>query len=973
MQRILGVVTFMLLTWAYAQDINHFSFNELYDFDVATVFDINESSDHIMWFGTSEGLVSFDGVTFKKYVNNQYAISYTNVKFDHLGRVWCSNFGGQLFYLDEDSLKLAVNWSTNGDFISDYSIQGLPEIIILGNGAREVNRSVLGKEDKEVIYTAEHGKLFTLPFKKEMQFAIHENNSETSKGTLQILKPGTLPGQGSVEQEYAIDIPSGKYSLFGDSAHLFINVFHQFGEVNLLSNGQTKTVVSSIDLSTYRFNGIDYVGNKIWVLSKNGVVLFDNDGTPYTNEALKGISASCLYQDHEGNIWVGSLNRGITIVPNLNFNSLQVSQNSIANSTLDEKGNLYIIDDQGGLFKSSPPFDNVEQLDLAVKLEPAPLFFDNDKGRLYMGTFAKYFDPRENRIVNRNLGSKSSAYRFKNSTFIGDGYYVNTNYVNAYIHKDEDGTNPVPLNFENKGSSIRSYRSKHIQATADLSGLYIDYIDGLFYYDKKESPRNVTRNNRQIQTAAFQKDEIDKDLVWVATKSQELLAIEKGVIIERIELPVIARKIALTEDYIFMAAQNGIYRYNRNTEALETIDETNGWMKGRTTSLFIDADFCVIVGDQYIQRFPVDFSTKNTVKPEVFITYMKVDDLPYEFGGDNKLSAGSNFISFGFRALSVRSQKKLIYQYRLSSESNDWITTAYDNPEARFFNLDAGVYHFEVRACNESGLCSDIKRVDFTIKTPFFRQWWFFAVLVLTAGFIVFVTLRNRYKNKEKQERLESDYQRLRKETYKSKIAAIRSQMNPHFIFNALNTIQEFILTNQQDIASEYLADFADLMRIYLNQSKEENISISEEEESLQLYLRLENLRFNGELDYRIEVDERINKDGTHIPVMLLQPYVENSIKHGLLHKKGKKQLSIRFEKKENHIRCTIEDNGVGRTASTRINAAKSIGHKSFATGANNSRIDLINKNRESKIKVDIIDLYREGEPVGTRVEIVLN
>jgi two-component sensor histidine kinase len=926
-----------------------------------------------MWFGTSEGLVSFDGISFKKYVNDRYAIAYTNVKFDKYGRVWCSNFGGQLFYLDQDSLKLAVNWSTNGDFITDYFVNNLPEIIIIGSGNVEISKYHLGTNHKEVVYKANHQKLFSLPFNEQLQLAIHENVKDKDTGLLKVFKPETFPEENRVENIYNINVPSGKYSLFGDSNHLYLNVFTESGHISqLLTNNEVSTIASAIDLSTYTFNAIDFIDDKIWILSKKGVQIFDDQGNEYIRQGLSGISASCLFKDHEDNIWVGSLNRGISIVPNLTFNSLKVSQNSIAHSTYDEEGNLYILDDQGVLFSSVPPYKEVVRLNESQRLEPAPLFFDESQNRLYISSLTTYYDPVTNEIVSKKKSNSSFEALFKNAAYIGEGFFVSTLYTKAYIYNDSGSQNSPPLKFQEKEDLIRRYRSKHIQATEDLSGLYIDYIDGLYYYDRFENPKRVLLEQREIQTAAFQKDVSKVNRVWVATKSQELLAVEQGEIVELINLPVIARKIAITDQNIFIASLNGIYRLNRSTKELEIIDETDGWMKGRITSLFVQDNYCVVVGDQFIQRFPVTYSSQNTVKPEVYIKTMTVGDRSVQFLTENILPPGSNFITFVFRSLSVRSQKDLIYQYRLSSESNEWISTPFDNPEARFFNLDVGKYIFEVRACNGSGLCSEIQSVSFFIEAPFYRQWWFYLVIVVSVVLIVFFILRYYYRNKEKQEQMKSNYQRLRKETYKSRIAAIRSQMNPHFMFNALNTIQEFILTNQQDIASEYLADFADLMRMYLNQSKEENVSISEEKETLNIYLRLENLRFNGDLAYAIEVDDRINKDGTFIPVMLLQPYVENSIKHGLLHKRGKKKLEINFIQKGDHILCVIEDNGVGREASTRINASKSIGHKSFATGANNHRIDLINQSREKQIRVDIIDLYQDGEPSGTRVEIYI-
>ena len=311
----------------------------------------------------------------------------------------------------------------------------------------------------------------------------------------------------------------------------------------------------------------------------------------------------------------------------------------------------------------------------------------------------------------------------------------------------------------------------------------------------------------------------------------------------------------------------------------------------------------------------------------------------------------------------------------MANKDSNWIDSSPDKPEALFLNLESGKYVFEVRACNNSGFCSAPKTLNFSILQPFYKKLWFVSIVTLLFFSMIFIVFKIRLKQKEKQERLKAERERLKKENYKSKIAAIRSQMNPHFMFNALNTIQEFILTNQQDIASEYLADFADLMRMYLNQSKEDEVSISTEEENLKLYLRLENLRFNDELNYQIEIDPLINKDGTMIPVMLIQPYVENCIKHGLLHKKGEKNLDIKFQKfGDTGIKCIIEDNGIGRASSADINASKTFKHKSFATNANESRIDMINQNREKKITAKIIDLHHDdGKPSGTRVEIVID
>ena len=974
MRKLLYILIFLSFG-SFGQEINHFSFNELYDFNVSTVFDINESSDHIMWFGTSEGLVSFDGVSFKKYVNDKYAIAYTNVKFDKRGRVWCSNFGGQLFYLENDSLKLALNWSENGQFITEYDVQDLPKIKIIGsNIGRIMEYDMNDSSLNRTLYKNNNAKILSMITSKGIKYAIHTFDEESRKGILSIYKNGFLPSDEYRKGTFDIDLPAGKWSLFGDESTLLINSIRNDGKIFSIKDDSIQLIIPEINLSTYSFNGVDFLNNRIWVLSKTGVSVYEKDGTPYLKNFLDGLSASSICEDHEGNIWISSLNRGIVIIPSISFRSLEISENSIAHSTTDEMGNIFAINDRGSLIKISPSYDRNSIIILSEnELEPAPLYFDAERNRILLGSFQLYYDLTQNKLCNISAVDQQKKRRFKSVANIGDGYYISTYYSQAFIVSINNKNDP-PLNLENNsGNIIRKNRSKHVGTPRSKNGAYIDFIDGLFYYDKVDTPRRVIWKGRDIQSAHIVEDPKEKDVVWIGTKSRELLKLSKGEVIESFSLPAVAHKIALNDEFIFLASQQGIFRLNRSSEEIEVIDETDGWIKGRITSLFLHNNHCVIVGNKHLQKIPIGFNTKNEVKPKLHLTEIMVEDKKLKLSRNLFFPSGSNFITFRFRGLSARSQKKLNYQYRLSNQSKKWITTSFDRPEARFLNLESGNYQFEVRVCNESGLCSDIEQVSFTIKSPYYRQWWFVLILFGGAASIIFAVIRLRYRNREREERLKSEHQRLRKETYKSKIAAIRSQMNPHFIFNALNTIQEFILTNQQDIASEYLADFADLMRMYLNQSKEDNVSLSEEEESLQLYLRLENLRFNGELNYKIEIDPVINKDGTYIPVMLLQPYIENSIKHGLLHKKGPKELRIRFDRiSEGGIKCTIEDNGVGREASTKINAAKSIGHKSFATGANDSRIDLINKNRESEIKVDIIDLYQDGEPEGTRVEIVI-
>ncbi|WP_033960170.1 tetratricopeptide repeat-containing sensor histidine kinase [Psychroserpens jangbogonensis] len=209
----------------------------------------------------------------------------------------------------------------------------------------------------------------------------------------------------------------------------------------------------------------------------------------------------------------------------------------------------------------------------------------------------------------------------------------------------------------------------------------------------------------------------------------------------------------------------------------------------------------------------------------------------------------------------------------------------------------------------------------------------------------------------------------IEKQYKDSELKALKAQMNPHFIFNALNSIQDYIVLNQKNLASDYLGKFADLIRNYLHFSDTGFISIPDEVHNLNLYLELEKLRFEEQLEYTFEVTDAANSEMMKIPTMLIQPYIENALKHGLLHKKDNRKLSVSISKFSNKIvECVIEDNGIGREKSKEINQKRESQHKSFALKATTERLDLLNYGRDKKIGVEFIDLKENDIATGTKV-----
>ncbi len=239
--------------------------------------------------------------------------------------------------------------------------------------------------------------------------------------------------------------------------------------------------------------------------------------------------------------------------------------------------------------------------------------------------------------------------------------------------------------------------------------------------------------------------------------------------------------------------------------------------------------------------------------------------------------------------------------------------------------------------------------------------------MLSTAGFLLMLAVGGffyiRHRNLE-----------ANKHTLQLELRSLRAQMNPHFIFNSLSSIHRFIWSNNQEEASDYLTKFSRLMRMILDNTQHTFISLNKEVESLRLYLDLERLRCNGVFEYHINVAEDINDEEVMIPPMIIQPYVENAIWHGLVHKSGKGVLDIDMLLKGRTLVCIVTDNGIGRKRAMEIKAKKGVTHSSMGMKVTEGRIDLIRKiNNSRETNVTITDLEdEEGKPAGTQVMLTL-
>lgn len=255
------------------------------------------------------------------------------------------------------------------------------------------------------------------------------------------------------------------------------------------------------------------------------------------------------------------------------------------------------------------------------------------------------------------------------------------------------------------------------------------------------------------------------------------------------------------------------------------------------------------------------------------------------------------------------------------------------------------------------------------------------ALLLTIALFSILVTayfLFNRYKIKSQNDLLKTQLVEAEKtieaekKATESELKALKSQMNPHFIFNALSSIQDQFMFGDKVTANEQMGNFTYLTRQILNVSGKKQILLSMEIDILSKYLELEKMRFKTDFSYTITTSGAIDPDYHEIPPMLIQPFVENSIKHGLLHQSGHKKVSIHFDldDNENYISCTITDNGIGREKSAGIKAKNQNSHQSFSTASIEQRLELLNENLKLDSLITYTDVLQDGVVTGTKVVV---
>lgn len=922
-----------------------------------TIFNLHQDKKGFMWLATGEGLFRYDGFEYQPYKSvKQTSTAGSDIKEDRYGRIWYENFDGFIYYVENDSLK---HFSQNAPigFVT-YGITDKNLFVVQKKGIDifELKNLSLVKTIPIPMEEAEYGTTNVSDFYLMADHVLYKVDA-----SFQLLKTDFFKDK-NLKVKYIYPYKDQLYvvSKFNETKQLY------FFDTQL--NFQKTIPIPEIEY----VQGSNVIDDVIWMHSSKGVFAYTENGKSlFKNGLFTANSSSEIIKDHQNNYWFSSTNNGIYIVPKLQdkiypiqpFHPLKIAPVGKGYLIGTKKGELIHL---GNDFVTKKILHSISE-----NLPTYYVYHDS----IDQNTF---FSDSGFSLVSDENYSKAKNYKIalKEIVRIDEKYYAlsASGFSGLFLNPKADKTKRSvwdALFTQNQDKEIpeiarikKGLRAKSIDYNPEKQKLILAANVGLFVISSSKE-KEIKLNNQPFYAdkVAFFKDDIfalnTKGTLYKITQENTFENLNQKWKIQDSDI----RKIKKSGQELLITGSECIYVYNFQNGSFEKIDFD---IKGnRVNDILKNGNHLILLTDDGILKLSLDAYRKKR-KVLFQINSFLANNQERNWTDFVPLRYHENTIELHFSILEFI-EKTTPFYYRINK--GEWILVNNKTRSIQFPSLSPGAYLLEFKV----GEAISSQKIHFEINNPFWTTWWFYLICFLVVSFLVYAYFRWQSKLMKNQIRLLNEKVILEKNLSKSTLASIKSQMNPHFFYNALNTIQAYIFTNDKQKANTYLAKFSKLTRIILEMSEQETISLNEEIEALSLYLELEKMRFTENFQYSISVKNIPNKESVELPPMLIQPYVENAIKHGLLHREGEKRLHINFERKDNLLLVSIDDNGIGRNRSEELNKIKNEKHHSFASQANEKRLEILNKGIANKIAITIIDKQTaDGIASGTTVVLFI-
>ncbi len=910
------------------------------------IYEINQDNQGYIWIATNAGLNKFNGrefiePSFKGFGEKEIIKMFK----DSEQRLWCIQLDGMVFYIKDGKVFQfpPKNYTpSNGfvkiseDFFGNLWIWNLEgyDINIFDLKTLEKIKSIeFENKNKNLIRAIYHEKEGTRVHLTNKYLVYDKNFDKKNNGVLNMVPRYFLSHFKSDSLSYSILQRDKIYtSSFAEPNYSY--VFKDFEK-----------------LFTNALNDIYLDENKtFWALSSDGIYKFPLS-TPYRKDAqhlFKGINTTIIFADKINQIWIGTSSNGIYRLSKKPLKILNEPNAGRFNCVHHNEDYLAVGTDRSQLLF----YD--KNLNLIHKTESI-----NNKYTIYdisnIGNDFYY--------VNSNGISKYNLDKKTNTTFL-NGFYKCLE-IKDQIAWIGGGNNFFKVDL--KTNDVQSYLGKRTYScyAIDEKTALFGSVDGLYQCNGNQGIPLL--NKKYFDVRKIHKD--SHGFYWIATHSNGVHKIAGDTIVQSFTKKSglssnFCRDVCIVNEIAWVATSNGLNKINLSTNKVQVLKSDDGLPSNEINDLSYWNNKLIVSTNKGIAIIHDEHKIIHG-DPLVNFSNVKINERDTTLLLKYELKKNERNIKIQFNGVSFTNANDISYQYKMEGIDQDWINSK--NTVAQYPNLSPGKYVFKLRAKGINSDWSAEKELLFYIPFRLHERKVFTFIIYLLGFALTYLGFKMYYKEIQKREA-------RKRELLSSKLTALRAQMNPHFIFNSLNSLSDFILQEEKRSANKYLSKFSKLMRMILNNSSKEFLSLDEANESLELYLSLEELRFDNDFKYDISIDEKLDTLSVGIPSMLIQPFVENALIHGLKPKEGIKSLLISFKKIDQFkLLVTVEDNGIGREKSEELKVENSKEYGSKALNITAKRLRLINDNTGKNHKLRIIDLYDEDKnAIGTKIELTL-
>ncbi|MFK7775226.1 MAG: sensor histidine kinase [Saprospiraceae bacterium] len=931
---------FILSFPSLAQDPAHFIIGEKHfaNLEIYTLF-FDDNSD-VLYAGTNDGVYAYKQNKFIKLKDSKEQIgsSFFQLKKNKKGEIFCCNLNGQIFKIVDNTLKIfhqlppdETILEFNFFFVEDHQIITISQSQISRINEKGESHLLLDKNQKnpfsDIITThffdcqqIPNGDIY-IPLASNYSIRYHNGKLDRT------IKPfsnrqSTKSTYLSLNKVIFVGNTNGKFSSTNPSFHS--KVSPRFEE-------------RLFQINQHEIAGLG--GNRgIRILA------LQNDTLITTQSFFEKQFISAICTNKNGTLFLGSFGEGVKIVPNKKVIQPKYDHLFLGIATSPE--NEVFLSTRGGEI-----FQNKNGLTLIDKRK-----YNIDKIFYLKGNFRIEGIPYKNTFYDT---PKASIGAIKDFHQLDTNKFVFIARRALALFNKGDTTEIKNLQY---AQNVKKSNLHFISPPQRYNAVTWSPLDSTFFYSNSfglfASPWSSSREDSILWKGnSFLGNDLefyDNQLICGTKKMGILFFKDKKSAAQISQKDGLksnnVQKILAKDGLLYILTNAGIQVYHLEKKEFLGLGVAEGLINDGVTNFTISNDKLWLM--ERHRFYSIDIASFSNIQQKNSIANLYLDSIlingqSIDYLYNNTFTYQENEVNIFFDYRNIESKKETKIQYILEGFYDDWKTLSSSQNNIEFQSLPIGNYTFKIKASYRNQATQPFI-YSFKITPPIWQRWWFYLLLTFF-GILVSTFIFKSILNRQRKELA------IKNELNISKLTAIRSQMNPHFIFNALNSIQHLVLKGDVDNSYSFINKFASLVRKTLEFSEEEFITLAEEIHLIEVYLTLEKLRFKDNFNFEIIKPDNLE---ISIPPMLIQPFIENAIIHGLLHKKGQKKLIVNFQFNE-QLTCSVEDNGVGRVKAKAIKDRQTGSHKSFSLNAIKRRFEILNNYYKSDLGYE----YQDFEP----------